>query len=136
MSELAHITDLLKQLRDDTTTLVREEVALAKTETAEKAAYVGRNAAFLGAGALVGYSALLMILMAIGFLLRDLFVERGMSEGTATCLGLLIVGVVVGVISAVLISKAISAFKQESIAPQRTIGTLREDKEWVQSKVS
>jgi len=136
MSELAHISDLLKQLRDDTTTLVREEVALAKTETAEKAAVVGRNAAFLAAGGLVGYSALVLLLFALGFLLRDQFVGRGMSEGNATCLGLLIVGILVAIVSAVLISKALTAFKHETIAPHRTIGTLKEDKHWVQSKVS
>lgn len=136
MSDLTHITDLLKQLRDDTTTLVREEVALAKTEVSEKTSLLGRNVAFLVAGALVGYSALILILLALAFLLREQFVSRGMAEGMATFLGLLIVGALVGIISAILIVKALNTLKKQSLAPQRTIETLKQDKVWVQSKAS
>lgn len=129
-----NLVDLLKQLRDDTTTLVREEVALAKTEMSEKASTFSRNAAFLAAGALVGYSALLLILLALGSLLAQFFVSQGMREGTAGFLGLLIVGVIVGVISAALISKGIKTLKGKSLAPEKTIETLREDKAWAQRR--
>lgn len=129
-----NLVTLLKQLRDDTTTLVREEVALAKTEMSEKASKFSRNAAFLAAGAMIGYTALLLILLALGFLLAEFFVSQGMRDGTATFLGLLIVGVIVGAISGALISKGIKTLKGEKLAPERTIETLREDKEWAQRR--
>ncbi len=136
MSDISNIVDLLKQLRDDTTTLVREEVALAKTEMSEKVAVASRNTAFLAAGGLLAYSALLLILLAIAFLIREQFVSRGMGEGTATCLGLLIVGTVVGIVSLILITKALAALKIASLAPHKIIETLKDDKQWAQSKVS
>jgi hypothetical protein len=43
MSEEQSVEGLLKQLRDEITTLIRDEVALVKTETRERAAVHGRN---------------------------------------------------------------------------------------------
>lgn len=136
MSELTNIVDLLKQLRDDTTTLVREEVALAKTEAGEKVATYARNAGFLAAGALVAWSAIHFLLLGLAFLIRGQLVERGFNEGTATFLGLLIVAIIVSIIAAVLISKALATLKKASLTPTKTIGTLKEDTQWVQSKIS
>ena len=47
------IVDLIKELRDESTTLVRQEIALAKAELSEKASKAAVNAAFLGMGAVV-----------------------------------------------------------------------------------
>ncbi len=129
-----HIVDLLRQLRDDTTTLVREEVALAKTEMSEKASVYAKNIAFLAAGGSVGLISLLMLLFSFAYLLRGLFVDEGMSEGVATFLGFLIVAIVIGGIAAALIAKGIKTLKNKSIAPEKTIETLKEDKAWAQRR--
>ena len=134
--EQSSIVYLLKKLRDDTTTLVRDEISLAKTEVSEKIASTSRNVGYLAAGALVAYAALMLILLGISFLLRDLFILQGMKEANATLLGFLIVGAVVGGIGAILIIKALNTLKRESLTPTKTAETLKEDKEWVQSKVS
>jgi fucose 4-O-acetylase-like acetyltransferase len=136
MSELTQIVDLFKQLRDDTVTLVREEIVLAKTEATEKIGKFGRNIGFLAAGALTAFTALNFILLATAFLIRGQLVSRDVNEGTATFLGVLIVGVVVGIIAAILIGKAIATLKSSSLTPNKTIRTLKEDKAWVQQKVS
>ena len=57
MNEESSIVYLLKKLRDDTTTLVRDEISLAKTEISEKIASTSRNVGYLAAGALVAYAA-------------------------------------------------------------------------------
>jgi len=132
--EQPNLVDLLKQLRDDTTTLVREEVSLAKTEVSEKAAVFSKNIAFIAAGALVGYSALLIFLMAIGALLTQLFMSMGMNDGMASFLGFMIVALVVGGISALLISKGLKKLKGNTLAPEKTMETLREDKAWAQRR--
>ena len=129
-----NLVNLIKQLRDDTSTLVREEVALAKTEMSEKASVMSRNAAFLAAGALIGYSALLLVLLSLSSLLTQFFVSEGFREGTAGFLGLMIVGLLVGVLSAALINKGLKRLKTETLAPEKTIETLKEDKAWAQRR--
>jgi hypothetical protein len=135
-NEQSSIVDLLKNLRDNTTTLVRDEISLAKTEISEKIASTSRNVGYLAAGALVAYAALMIVLQGISFLLRDLFILEGMSEASASLLGFLIVGAVVGAVGALLIVKASKTLKKEPLTPTKTVETLKEDKKWVQNKVS
>ena len=135
-NEESSIVYLLKKLRDDTTALVHDEISLAKTEISEKIATTFRNVGYLAAGALVAYAALILILQGIGLLLRDLFISGGMNQASASLLGFLIVGGVVGIIGALLIVKALNTLKKEPLTPTKTAETLREDKEWVQNKVS
>ena len=136
MNEESSIVYLLKKLRDDTTTLVRDEISLAKTEISEKIASISRNVGYLAVGALVAYAALILFLQGIGLLLRDLFISGGMNQASASLLGFLIVGGVIGIIGALLIVKALNTLKKEPLTPTKTAETLREDKEWVQNKVS
>ena len=136
MNEESSIVYLLKKLRDDTTTLVRDEISLAKTEISENIASTSRNVGYLAVGALVAYAALLLFLQGIGLLLRDLFISGGMNQASASLLGFLIVGGVIGIIGALLIVKALNTLKKEPVTPTKTAETLREDKEWVQNKVS
>jgi len=131
-----NIADLLRQLKDDTTALVREEVNLATTEAKEKLKLAGRSAGIIGAGALLAFSGLLLILMSLGYLLREVFRNAGMSEAMATFLGFLIIGAIVAGIAAAMIFKALKTLRSDSLAPQRTTRSLREDKEWVQRKAS
>lgn len=135
-SDQSNLVYLIKKLRDDTTTLVRDEISLAKTEISEKVVTTSRNVGYLAAGALVAYAALLLILQGLSLMLREQFILRGMSETNASLLGFLIVGVAVGMIGAVLIVKALNTLKKESLTPTKTAETLKEDKEWAQDKVS
>ncbi|HEY5744177.1 MAG TPA: phage holin family protein [Terrimicrobiaceae bacterium] len=135
-NEESSIVYLIKRLRDDTSTLVRDEISLAKTEISEKIASASRNVAYLAAGALVAYAALIILLQGVGLLLRDLFISGGMNEASASLLGFLIVAAVVGVAGALLIVKALNTLKKEPLIPTKTAETLKEDKEWVQNKVS
>ncbi len=131
-----NIADLLRQLRDDTTALVREEVRLAKTEVSEKLAYTGRNVGYLAVGGLVGLAALLLLLSSFGYLLAHFFEESGMEPGMSAFLGFLIIAVIVAIIGASLIMKALKAFNSETIAATKTVQSLQEDKQWAQRKIS
>jgi Putative Actinobacterial Holin-X, holin superfamily III len=135
-NEEPSIVYLLKKLRDDTTTLVRDEISLAKTEISEKIASTSRNVGYLAAGALVAYAALILLLQGISLLLRDLFIMGGMNPAGASLLGFLVVAAVIGAIGALLVVKALKTLKNEPLTPTKTAETLREDKEWVQNKVS
>ena len=91
-----------KNLRDDTTNLVRDEISLAKTEISEKIANSSRNVAYLAGGALVAYAALILILLGISLMFRDLFISAGMNTASASLLGFLLVAAVVGLRSGLL----------------------------------
>lgn len=135
MSEEQSVGSLLKQLRDESTALIRDEVALAKREMREKAASYGRNIGSLVAGALIGYAALVIILLAVGSLITEGLIGADIDPAMAHFLGLAIVGVVVAIISAILVSMAINKLKEEGLVPERTVETLRNDKEWVKQQV-
>ena len=131
-----NIADLIRKLRDDTLSLVSEEVALAKTEISEKLSRTSRNLGYLAAGALIASSALLLVFMSFGFLLGELFVRRNYDPGMAAFLGFIIIGLLVGAVSAALIAKALNSLGTDSIKPEKTVRSLQEDKQWAQSKLS
>lgn len=130
------VAGLLKQLRDDTTALLREEIALAKTEVAEKVSKFSRNAVLLAVGALLGYTALIPLLVGLGFALGSLFVSLGMGTNMGAFLGFLVVALITGGISAAIVLSALNSFKKEKLTPERTLSTLKDDKQWIQNKIS
>ena len=117
-NEESSIVYLLKKLRDDTTALVHDEITLAKTEISEKIATTSRNVAYLAAGAFVAYAGLLLILQGFSFLLGGLFLGWGLSEASASLLGFLIVGAIVGTIGASAV-KALATLKNEPLTPTK-----------------
>ena len=134
--EPAGLGDIIKDLRDETTLLLKEEVALAKTEMSEKASTFGKNAGALAAGALVAYSALVVLLVGLGFLLASLFANVGLGLALSNFLGMLVVALITAAVAGVMISKAKKNLQQESVAPEQTINSLKEDKAWAQQKLA
>lgn len=130
------IADLIKELRDETTMLVREEVTLAKTEMSEKVNRVTRNAGYLVGGSLVAFAGLIVLLMAGSAGLYVGLVAAGLTHYTAGWLAPLIVGGVVVAIGYAFLQKAISTLKHESVVPERTAKTIQDDKNWMKQKVA
>ena len=118
--------ELFSALAKDTSTLVRKEVELAKTEMTQKATRVGKDIGFLLAGGAVAYAGFLAILAAIAIGLGQL--------GVPWWLAALLVGVVVAAIGGFLVMRGLSALRQETPLPQQTIDTLKEDAEWVKAQ--
>ncbi len=127
VKEERSLGDLFSELATETSTLVRQEVALAQTELTQKATSVGKNVGFLVVGGAVGYAALLAILAAAII---------GLAYFVPAWAAALIVGVVVGIVAFVLISSALKALKETSLAPNQTVETLKEDAEWLKNQVS
>lgn len=129
------IGDLIKELRDETTTLLRQEVALAKTEMTEKATKVGRNLAYLAVGGAVAYLGLLFLLWAVTSGIMLALDAAGLDEHAAW-VAPLITGVVVAAIGYALIQKAISTLKnKDEIVPQKTVESVQENAQWARQKV-
>ena len=119
------IGELLGDLYRDAERMVRLEVEFAKTEVTQKATRVGKNAGFLVAGAIVAYTGVLAILAGIIALL-GLLIPVWISA--------LIIGILVAGAGAFLAWKGLQTLRQESVSPQRTIDTLKEDQEWMRDQ--
>ncbi|MFN7141201.1 MAG: phage holin family protein [Limisphaerales bacterium] len=129
------IADLLRELREESVTLVKQEVALAKTEMKEKAAKIGRNAAYLVVGGLIGYAGLIFLLFAGMRGLTLGLVAAGIQPETALWLSPLILGAVVVLIGVALAMKAWNAISEESLVPEKTIQSLKEETSWTRAKL-
>jgi xanthine/uracil permease len=129
------IGQLLKELTQESSTLLKQEVSLAKTEMSEKASRVGANLGEVAVGGAVAFLGAIALLLAVVYGLTSLL-NKFMSLGVAAWLAPLIVGVILAAIGYSLIKKALATLKQESIAPQRTTQSLQENKEWLKQKIS
>jgi hypothetical protein len=130
------ISDLIKELRDEALLLVRQEVALAKTEMSEKIGRTLRNTAYAIAGGLVAFLGLVFILHAATALTGVGLKAAGVAPEQCLWLAPLIVGVVVAVIGTILVTKGIATLKNETLVPEKTIDSLKGDKAWIQSKTT
>jgi len=120
--------DLFRQLAQDSATLVRQEMALAKAEMAQNLKAAARDATMVAIG---GGVALLGGLVLILFLV--LVIGDALNEYWA---GALIVGLLFLIIGGVLAMGALKRLKHDSLTPARTIDTLKEDKQWAQSEIN
>lgn len=127
VKEERSLGDLFSELAGETSTLVRQEVALAQTELTQKAVKVGKNVGYLVVGGAVAYAALLALLTALIIGLGTL-IGYGFSA--------LIVGVIVAVVAGILIMSALNTLKNTDVAPRQTIETVKEDAQWLKDQVS
>lgn len=130
------LISLIRELRDETSTLVRQEIALAKAETAEKACRLGRNAAYLAAGIAVAYAGLVILLLALRDLLASGLVRADVSADVAAWLSSLIVAVAIGAVGWLLIAKGKKALAEEGLTPRKTMESLKEDKQFIKQKLA
>jgi uncharacterized membrane protein YqjE len=120
------IGDLVKQLAGQTSTLVRQEIDLAKAELSEKGRVAGQGAGLFGGAAVVG-------LMAAGALtaLMILALDKAMDAWLAA----LIVTVVLGAVAAVLALQGRNRIRAAAPpVPQQTVETVKEDVEWAKTQ--
>ncbi|MBA3691934.1 MAG: phage holin family protein [Acidobacteria bacterium] len=137
VKEERSLGDLFSELATETSTLVRQEVALAQTELTQKATSVGKNVGFLVVGGAVGYTALFVILAAVVIGLTQLISYlSGWQIITSAWIAAAVVGLIVGIVAYVLITNALAKLKNTELTPNQTVETLKEDAEWLKNQVS
>jgi uncharacterized membrane protein YgdD (TMEM256/DUF423 family) len=129
------IATLLRDLRDETTTLLRQEVELAKTEMSEKASHLMSNAIQIAIGGFVAYAGAIVLLFGLADLVGTILIRAGMEQDMATWLSRAIVGGLIILVGWLLLNKAKKALSSESLVPERTMESLRENKQWAQNKL-
>lgn len=134
VAEERSLGQILRELRDESSQLLRKEVELAKTEMSEKASRVGTNVGALAVGGGVAFAGALALLAAVVFGLTSLL-SKFMSPGVAVWLAPLIVGLVLAFIGYGMINKAVDALKRERITPTQTTESLKENTEWLKERM-
>ena len=131
------IADLVKELRDEALHLLRQEVNLAKTELSEKASFFGTQAGKIAAGGAVLGVGALMLLTALACFIGWIFAAAWEWHTTsALAAGYLIVGSVIAIIGYAMYASASSKMKREPVTPERTLQSLKDDKQWLTNKTT
>ena len=119
--------ELFGDLARETSTLVRQEVQLAKTEMTQKASAVGKDIGFIAVGGLIAYAGLLALIATIIIVLGTLDVPWWLAS--------LIVTLIVLAVGGFLVQRGLTALKHQSMAPEQTIQTLKEDRQWAKEQM-
>jgi uncharacterized membrane protein YqjE len=118
--------ELLKQLSEETTRLVHQELELAKAELTQKGKQAGMGAGLFGGAGAIGFLALAALTTC--FILA-------LDAAMPAWLAALIVAVVYGAIAAVLALRGRAKVRQAvPPVPEQTIETVKEDVEWVKTQ--
>ncbi len=115
--------DLTRQM----TTLVRQEIDLARTEMTSKAGLMTRDAAMAGVGGALVYAGFLGLMAAVALVL--------VKAGIDAWLSALIVAVVVAAIGGLLVQRGRAGLASADLAPRRTVETIRDDAELVKERM-
>ena len=118
------VAALLSDLTNETSALIRQEVALLKAELSEKLSRTGQGAGALAAGGLIAFSGWLVLLAAA---------VLGLANVVAPWLAALIVGLVVVALGAGLLFVGKSRL---DLVPRRSLDSLRTDTVWVRDQLS
>jgi UPF0716 family protein affecting phage T7 exclusion len=119
--------DLLRQLVSDVSVLFRKELALVASEVTQSVDEAKHGAQSMITGGAVLYAGVLFLLGAVALFIANFL---------ALWLSTLIVGAVVTVIGAIMVSAGKKRMSAQTLTPERTISSLRKDKDAVQRQVS
>ena len=119
--------ELLKQLSEQTTRLVHQELELAKAELRQKGKQAGMGAGLFGGAGALG-------LAALGALTACFILA--LNAVMPAWLAALIVAVVYGIIAFVLVKQGQARMKRATPpVPEQTIETVKEDVEWAKTQM-
>ena len=121
------IGDLLKQLSQETTTLVRKELELAKAEVTEKGKQAGVGAGMFGGAGVAG-------LLALGSLTA--FLIALLATAMEVWIAALIVTVLWTVVAGVLALVGRNKVQEATPPAPQTVETIKEDVQWAKTQKS
>ena len=118
------IGELVKELSSQTSTLVRQEIELARAELEQKGKLAGK-----GAGMLVG--AAIAALLALGALTAGLVAL--LDKATATWVAALIVMALWAIVALVLAKAGQKSLQKATPPVPQTVETVKEDIQWAKN---
>jgi len=122
------VGELISEVASDLTTLLNQELELAKAEMRIEAAKAGKMAGAFGGAAAAGYFALLFASWTLLFALHALFDSYTWAA--------LVVAVLYAALGAALFVRARATAKTIKTKPELTVQTLKEDAQWAKTRTS
>jgi hypothetical protein len=120
------IGELLKQLSEETTTLVRQELDLAKAEVAQKGQQAGKGAGMFGGAGITGFLALAALTAALIMLI---------DKATPNWVAALIVAVAYAAIAGILALQGRNKVREAAPpVPEQTVESVKEDVQWAKTR--
>jgi uncharacterized membrane protein YqjE len=119
------IGELLKQLSQETSTLVKQELALARAELEQQGKRAGVGAGMLGGAGVAG-------LLTLGSLTA--LIIALLATAMDTWLAALIVTVVWAAVAGVLALQGKSKIQQATPPAPQTVDTVKEDVQWAKTR--
>jgi uncharacterized membrane protein YqjE len=119
--------EIVQALTQDTTTLLKTELELAKVELKEEAVRAGKGAGMLGGAGLAGYLVLLFLSFALMF---------GLDTVLPLWASALVTAGVWALVAGVLAIRGRSELKHANPQLPRTQQTLKEDAQWARAQKS
>ena len=118
-TEARSLPELLSTLITEMSTLFRQEIRLARTETTENIGKMTGAIGMLATAGLIILPGLVVLLQAIAAML--------MAQGMEAPIALLVVSLAAIVIGGILLAIGLSRLKASTLAPDRTIEQVRRD---------
>lgn len=120
-------SQLLGQLSQDLTLLMRQELQLAKTEISEKISRATSDAASLAAGGLVAYAGALALVAGV-------ILVPNQVMGLPAWLAAVLVSLALVIIGFVMVRGALRNLKRIQPTPQRTVKTIEDGIQWAKEQ--
>jgi hypothetical protein len=117
--------EIVGDLSTDLTTLVRQELTLARTELKDEAAKAGKGAGMLGGAGVAGLLVAIMASFALTYLLHR-WIDLDLA--------FLITTVLWAIVAAVLASRGRAELKKSNPQLPKTQQTLKEDAAWARAQ--
>jgi uncharacterized membrane protein YqjE len=122
---------LLHQLVEESTTLVHDEIRLAKIEVKDMARGIGVGTGLVATGAVLALLGTLALLTGIVLLVGDQWLPADRYWVAA-----LLVLAITGGLAAWFAKRGMSLLSPSELAPTDTVTTLKEDKEWLKRQLT
>lgn len=119
--------EIVGDISHDLTTLVKQELELARTELKQEATRAGKGAGMLGAAGVAGLLALILASFALSYLLDNWMPVE---------LAFLITTLLWAIVGAVLASRGRTELKKSNPQLPKTQQTLKEDAAWARAQKS
>lgn len=121
---------LLRELAEGSASLVRQEFELVRAEVTGLVVALGRGTALVALGAVLALLGLLALVTGLVLLPGDQWLRD------QYWLAALIVAVLASVVAFVFVRRGMHQLAPQQLAPDQTVATLKEDREWLKRQLT
>jgi uncharacterized membrane protein YqjE len=122
---------LVRELADGSAELIRGEATVARTEIGGIVKGIATGTGFIAVGGVLALLGGLSLMAGVILLVGDQWLPRDLYWVAA-----LIVVLVAGGIALLFFRRGMSMLSPASLAPDQTVETLKEDKEWLKRRMT